>query len=412
MNQRRKRAAFGDEASWSDTTRMEVERHIRQFLAAAKRDGQSDLHPDEAWLARHIQQIRAKSGRSYARKYTGNVSHHQRRNGERQISEFTLVRAVLHAPDGEDPLSTDLPPEQLGFKLGRAQVFADHAYVAGTYENYASAAKRWVKRCRGLEIDPLLPTLKELEQYFEDVAGLEAYTTVRNRRNALSHYFRKNGVPDLTREPEIERILEGLKRAKRPERIRPISADERRAILAGLEREGAGVRDRVAVLLTAFTSMGAERLSLIDAEHCHVMEDGVKIDSLGEAPFVWIGQHDVRDLDLVYWLGRLLEMIPSSGPIFRPVLARRMRFGEARMSKIGILGLVADAARRAGAPSKNISARLRALFDAETRPFQSPVLLAHDANRVRVKEDRSERERASKVQIRSGRRPAFTRSRT
>jgi hypothetical protein len=71
---RRKRAAFGDESGWSESTLIEVERHIRSFKAACAREGQDDTNPEERWLAKHLQDVREDKGRSYATRHARNTA--------------------------------------------------------------------------------------------------------------------------------------------------------------------------------------------------------------------------------------------------------------------------------------------------------------------------------------------------
>jgi integrase len=404
---KRKRAAFGDESAWSDATRDEIERHIRSFLAVCARAGQDNAAPDERWLAEHLQAIRDNNGRSYARRYARNVGHHLRRCKAKPLIDGKLVRAVLRAPDGIDPLAIDLDDANLPFSLGRAQIFSDDAFRSTTYQHYTYSAKKWVARCTDLGIDPAHPPLEALEQYFEELAQVSAYSTVINYRSALKYYFRKCNADDLTRAPEIERILEGLERAKPQKRVYATTADVRRAMLASFEDEGVGVRDRVILLLTAFTRMSCERMAFLRIEQCRLSSDGVEIVSLGKGQPIFIGAHEDRDLNIVYWLGRLLEMLPPSGVLFRSVHVRRMRFGETGLAPNRINRIVADAARKAGEGPDDMAARLRLLFEAETHGRESSIILAFQNNRKSVPNDRSENTRHQKMKSRGiGRSPS------
>jgi integrase len=399
MGSRNKRAAFGDESSWSDSTHIEVEKHIRSFKAVCEREGQNHAAPDERWLAKHIQDIRERSGRSYATRHARCVGHHLRRVGAPALTDGTLVRAVLRAPDGLDPLAMDLDPSDLPFSLGRAQMFSDAAFHSATYRSYGRAARKWVARCNVSGIDPIRPPFEELQQYFEDLCQVKAAGTVSNHRSALSYYFRNNKAPDLARTPEIERILDGVKRAKPRRRLHPTTAAVRHAMLSSFEDVGAGVRDRVIVLLTAFTPMGCDRIALLTAEQCRFVDDGVEIVSLGTGRPVFVGSHPDRDLDITYWLGRLLEMVPS-GLLFRSVVPRELRFGEVGLTSTSVNRVVAHAAQRAGEPPDDMADRLRLLFQAETHLHASPVILAYQNSLKNVPNDGSETRRRHKLKSR------------
>jgi len=397
---RRKRAAFGDEASWSPATFIEVERHIRSFQAVCGREGRNDVAPDERWLAEHLQDVRETKGRSFARRYARSVGHHLRRCKAAPLIDGKLVRAVLRAPDDVDPLAIDLDADDLGFSLGRAQVFVDDAFRSTTYENYTNVAKKWVKRCKELGIDPARPPIKELEQFFEDLAQVRAASTVSNHRSAIKYFFRKHDTPDLTESDEIKRIIDGVKRAKPPKRVRAVSADVRYRMLSSFEDVGAGVRDRVIVLLTAFTRLGCERIALLQAEQCQLSDDCVEILPIGSEGSIYVGAHPDRDLNIVYWLERLLELVPS-GPLFRSVVPREMRFGDVGLTPITVNKIVAQAAKRAGEPPDDMAARLRLLFDAETHLRESSVILAFQNDRKRLPNDGSESARRRKIKARS-----------
>jgi hypothetical protein len=322
-----------------------------------------------------------------------------RRVGAPALTDGTLVRAVLRAPDGLDPLAMDLDVDELPFSLGRAQMFSDAAFHSTTYENYGKAARKWVARCKNIGIDPVRPPFEELQQYFEDLCQVRAAGTVSNHRSALSYYFRNHKAPDLTRTPEIDRILDGVKRAKPRKRLHPTTAAVRHAMLATFEDVGAGVRDRVIVLLTAFTRMGCDRIALLTAEQCRFVDEGVEIVSLGSGRPIFVGSHPDRDLNIVYWLGRLLEMVPS-GLLFRSVVPREMRFGNVGLTSASVNRVVAHAAQRAGESPEDMAGRLRLLFQAETHLHGSPVIFAYQNNLNKVPNDRSETRRRHKLKAR------------
>jgi hypothetical protein len=395
---RRKRAAIGDEHAWSETTRVEIERHIRRFIGVCQRAGQDSVAPEERWLAEHIHDVRENKGRSYARRYARNIGHHLRRSGGPPLIGGLLIRAVLHAPDNIDPLAIDLEDGNLSFSLGRAQSFADNAYRASTYQHYTNTAKKWVKRCASLGVDPTRPPLEVLEQFFEDLGQVRSASTVSSYRSALSHYFKKfsDGV-DPTQAPEIDRILDGLRREKPRKQLFPFSASVRYTMLSSLEDEGVGVRDRVIILLIAFTRMSCESMVLLRVDHCRIVDDGVEIASIGNGRPVFVGTHEDRELDIVYWLRRLLAMLPSEGPLFRGVDFRRMRFADKALASTRLNKVVTGAARRAGDSPHEAAARLRLLFEAETRMGGSSVILAYQNNRKTLGNDRSESARRKRV---------------
>ena len=405
MIPRKPRAKNGDVSSWGTWTRREFEKYSRIYKAAAFRDKQLPERPDERWLAEHLLSRKTNDGRSFIRKYARNIGHFLIASGEKNLVDGKLVRAVLNAPDDVDPFALDLDSADLPFSLGRAQSFVDDSYTPETYAAYTSIARRWKKRCDGLKIDWLRPPDGALEEFFEECAVVDSYSTIGNRRNALSHHFRRHDVPDIARAPSIERILDGVKRRKAPRRIRPATPEMRSAILAEIEDEGVGIRDRCCVLITSFSHLAASLITLIDVEQCAVTDEGVTIIVPGEPP-VFIGRHDDRDLNLVYWLRRLLALVPPTGPLFRVLLLRRMRFGDERLSREAILQSVQRAAQQAGFSTRDLSSRLRELFAIEVQREVQPVVFYYGRNRRTLPSDASAKARSAKLRLKKAYRAA------
>lgn len=357
------RAVFGDHANWSAGTQREVARYIRRYKTQAARAGVNPAAPTEEWLASMILEYRAAKGRKLTQRLVRAIRHFLLEVGWADLTNGPLVRRVLVASDDVDPIAIDMFDESA--PLGRAQPFADSQYSEGTYRGYAQSASCWVERCKGRGIDPLHPRSGELEQYFDELAFAKQYATVRNARNGVGHYFRNNGVEDLTRAPRIVRILEGLKRAKPPAQIRPVTADERRSILATLPQEGTGARDRVGVLLTAFAHLGVENIALLRREHIRISDDGVVIDRGAAIPVIFVGTHEACDLDIVFWMRKLFDRIPSTGPLFRTLPRNMHEYGEDGLTPMGIHQIICRATRSAGVPARDIAQRLHLLFESE-----------------------------------------------
>ena len=362
---REPRADAGDMASWSAATLKEHARHLRHYNAVAERAGIDADKPSEHWVAEMIAQEFAKNGRGCARRFARHLGHHFRSLKGHDPTEGPQVRAVLAASDDVDPLSIDFQDAAVPIAPIRARAFADAEYNAETYRMYAKYAQRWRERCLQNGIDPLRPSEFEFERWLDELAFNKKYSTVLNTRNAIAHYFRKNKVPDVSRSAGVKRILEGLKRKKPPGEIRPVTAEERRRMLAANEMHGTWVRDRVIVLLTAFTRCTCEDIALIRVEQCRLSDKGVAIDRGGEIPVISIGTHPERDLDIVFWMRRLLDKLPPNGPLIRQLPGGCHDYAPDPVTPMLVHSIIQRVARDAKVSGKAIAKRLRMLFEME-----------------------------------------------
>jgi integrase len=399
MSGPRARALPGDRANWQKWSHIELARNKKTYLANANAAGQDPSNPDEMWLAQLIARVRADQGRGAARRFARNIGYCLADMGGPPLITGKRIRIVLNADDNLDPLSINLDSADVPFALGRAQAFADEAYTAEYYRHCRKRAERWVARCDLAGVDPKHPPLELVKTWLAEIAVDLSASSVRAARSAISHYFRANHVPDVARTLEVERVLEGIDREKPREPTRPCSAEERRRILATLERQGAGVRDRVAILLTAFSQWGCEQMVLLDVENCNIDAMGAHVRSPISPETLHIHRHEVEDLNLAFWLEKLTEEL-RSGPLFRPVARRAMCFSETRMSPQSFVEIIHRAAKRAGVQSKNISEALRNLYTGEKLSGASATVVAHYDGRKTPLQERSEARRAAKIAAR------------
>ncbi len=314
-------------SKWTESTWKEYERHILSYEAACRRDGVGALGPGEEWLAGHLSAKRLAHGKGAAQRHARAVGCFFRRNGVADLTDGVPVRAVLRAPDDFDASSLDL--SNIPFDLGRAQAFANDSLCTETLRSYTLAARGWRHYAKPGGFNPREPTPHYVEAYLELYAVGKAFSSVRNMRNALSHYFRQQHIADYTREPGVERLLDELKRTKPPKSVPPFTPVERRQLIDALEERGAGIRDRVIVLLIAFSPMRPERLTLIETENIRFADKGIYVGSIHGFPEYFVGGHPDRALDIVTWMQALLEIAPGKGPLFRAVNARTFGFTKA-----------------------------------------------------------------------------------
>ncbi len=374
MRKHRRHAAAGDRENWGDARRIEHERSRRSFEAAAGEAQQDPHKPDVTWLADYFRRIRTKNHAAFARRRARDVAFYLADFGVVDLMNDREIQTVLYCADDEDPLSFDFEGSIAGSR--RLRLFGNAAYAAGTMQNYATHAKRYVKHCRALGLDHLNPPPDCVRDWLASLGHAYAWRTVRNARNSVSHLFQKNGCVDLARSPEIDSMLEGLRNVKPPQLPTALTSEERYRILSALGSEGLDIRDRVAILIAAFSNWGVERSALIDIEHISLTGEGVVLETGVHKVPVIIGRHKDPELDLDTWIRKLIRLV-GTGPLFQTFEVRKMRFSGNRLSPQVLLRTITLAVKRAGVDHVNVTARLRLLFELECRDVESDVVLRH-----------------------------------
>jgi len=372
---RRRRAANGDRERWSSARRVEFERTRRSYEAAAAEANQLASCPEAEWLLQYFHGQRERVGAGLARRRARDITFYLADHGAADLMSTREIETLLFCPDDQDPLSFD--PQASIAVSRRARMIGDAAYAAGTMQGYAGYAKRFVSDCRALGIDHLNAPAHTVEDWLLAFGHRYAYRTTLHARSAISHLLQKNGRPDTARSEKVENILAGLRNLKPPNLPTPLTSEERYRIITSLEREGLGVRDRVATLISAFSKWGVERAVLIDIEHISYTSEGVVFnDGVFKEPFI-IGRHEDPELDLEPWIRKLIDLVGGSGPLFQAFESRIIRFTGVRLAPQTFSKNIRLAAKRAGVEPVNVTTRLRLLFDLECRDVVPDIVLRH-----------------------------------
>jgi hypothetical protein len=372
---RRRRAPNGDRAKWSYARRVEFERTRRSFEDAARKANQDPGRPDLVWLTEYIRGFRTRSGAGFARRRARDVTFYLADHGSSELMNTREIEALLYCPDDQDPLSYDPAGSIAASRYARS--FGDAAYAAGTMQGYAHYAKGYMGHCKELGVNHLEAPAHVFEDWLASLGRRKAYRTVLNARNAVSHLLRKNGRPDIARTERVEQLLVGLRNIKPPKLPTALTSEERYRIISSIESEGLGIRDRVGILICGFSRWGAERAALIDVEHISFSAQGVVFkDGANREPFI-IGRHSNPELNLEPWIRKLIAQVGGTGPLFQLYEFRKMGFTGERLSSQTFCKTLRSAAKRAGVEPKNVTTRLRLLFELEMRDEHPDVVLRY-----------------------------------
>ena len=375
MGKHRRHAPAGDRAKWTDARRLEFERTRRSFEAAASEANQDPSHPELAWLIEYFRGIRNTVGAGFARRRSRDVALYLADHGAADLMNDREMQTVLFCPDDQDPVSFD--PDNSIAVSRRARMIGDTAFSAMTMQGYAIHAKRFVPHCRGLGIDHLDASPVVVRDWIAALGHRYGYNTVANARNAISHLFVKHGRPDHARTEEVDQLLAGLRNLKPPKLPTALTSEERYRIITSIETEGLGIRDRVAILICAFSKWGVERAALIDVEHISFTSEGVVFNAGAyKEPYI-IGRHHDAELDLEPWIRKLIGLVGETGPLFQVFDRRKLRFAGERLSGQTFCKTIRNAAKRAGVEPQNVTTRLRLLFEFECRDVVPDIVLRH-----------------------------------
>lgn len=267
------------------------------------------------------------------------------------------------------PTLPDAPPGGLEGLAETAKAYARASQAENTRRAYGADWRHfssWLRR-RGLPDSPCDPATIGL--YLADCAdnarrGAEACSvaTLERRLSGICWQYRNMGEPLDLRDRHIASVLAGIRRlhARPPAQKTAIFADELLDMLASLDMDLRGIRDR-AILAIGFA--GALRRSEIVGLDCgpNQSEDGagwVEIQD-GGALLTILGKTGWREVEigrgsrpetcpvalLETWLrlGRI-----AHGPVFRPIASKNSGVGADRLSDKHVARLVQKTALKAG----------------------------------------------------------------
>jgi integrase len=269
---------------------------------------------------------------------------------------------------GAPPLAARAPFPHLAALSEKARDYARNARADNTRRAYDADWRQFSAWLRRQGVDPLPPDPQTVGLYLaacmDGVRGREpvSVATLERRLAGICWHYRQRGEPLDTSDRHIATVLAGIRRAhgRPPLQKEAIFADELLAMLATLEMDLRGLRDR-AILAIGFA--GGLRRSEIVGLDCgpdqsedgsgwvEILDGGAVLQILGKTGWreVEIGRGSrpetcpVALLETWMRLGRI-----SHGPLFRPIARKNGGVSAERLTDKHVARLVQKTALAAG----------------------------------------------------------------
>jgi hypothetical protein len=382
---RHPRAADGEIELYSPSTRVEYMRDAERWKKYAAARGISPTLPSVADLVEYFDSIRAAKGPRSSRRASLGVAWYFRSSGVPVLVDHPLMQQAM---DGVACGSEEDPLHQIIGGTGsprrrRSQRFADEAYHPRTHEAYRKAAMTWAAWCRANGRDPLNPVASDLTEFVAgEWAPRYAAQTIRNNLNGLSHYFRKAGVSDVSRQKKVRLVVEGICRDRPPQPSAPIFLAELRAMLSVLDKRSAfDVRDGLLLLCMGLGGLASRHLLAMDVSRFHEVDDGIIFyTNVPRMTEIFIGECGDPVLSIKLWFARWKAIVGDEpGPLF-PCANNRGAFTHMPLLAQGVNQIVKAIARRAGvAPGKINATSVQKGFVIKVAQVAGPVAAAKAA---------------------------------
>lgn len=276
-----------------------------------------------------------------------------------------LPELSLAAPTVPD--DAELVPREL---VAEARAFAHASKAPRTRVAYKAAWDTFVMWCDSEGLHPLPAASRAVCAFLaararegRRVSTLEQSLAAISQAHLLAHY------PSPRSAPEVREVMRGIRRTVgvAPEQKAPIRVEDLRRMVAELPDSLQGVRDRAMLLLGFAGGFRRSELVGLDVGDIAFVEDGLavqlrrsKTDQEAEGRRIGIpagrSQQSCPVSALRLWMDAAGI---AEGPLFRPVLGRRV--GSARLSGKAVARLVKRAAEAVGLdPSQFSGHSLRA----------------------------------------------------
>lgn len=251
-----------------------------------------------------------------------------------------------------------------------------------TRRAYAIAWRDFEKWCRSHRVEPLPASPATVAAFLTDCARRMKVSSIELRRAAIARAHRDAKLLSPTENPEIRRLLRGIRREKRvaPSRARPLMTRDVRSIVAKLPGSLIGLRDRALCLLGFAGALRRSELVALDVSDLEFQRDGIIVtlrrsktdqEGAGMTRGVPFGGNPetcpvraVRD-----WLDHSAS---TSGPVFRAI-SKGGRLGPTRLSDRAVSLILKRRAAAAGLDADRISGHsLRAGFATQAAENEVP----------------------------------------
>jgi len=366
-----RRATWFAYSEHSPSTRAEYELLKRRYRANCARAHQDPELPDPDWLVQHITEKLASVALTTARKYVNAIRAIHSLHGRPLITDRPEIRNLLAPrpnPTGVDGNSAFRAAHR------RAQYFSENAYHHASDHRLTTSVHRWDVYAREREVDELHAPAALMKEFIEMNATTYSFSTCRNTRNALCYMFRSAGVPDIARSPDVDRVLEGLKRAKPPQETTPMRLDDARTLLASFQATGCDLRNKALTQLLMVGPGSPCDMWRIACDWITVVQDGIIITDPLTALDIFIGSvanepcFDVRSVIM-----SLLESVVS-GPLFQAW--GRLGWTGKALSPVQMYRTIHESAQRANMDSPRIVRAMKLFFRNRVATHFEPTIIA------------------------------------
>lgn len=250
----------------------------------------------------------------------------------------------------------------------RVTAALDSARSPSTRLSYASAWKQWEQWCaaRGATALPGSPELVAVYLTTLADSGLSA-STIDKTLAAIRAGHVDVGADDPTAHSGVTRVRQGLRRTigtAAKKQAHPLSTDEIRLIIAGIEGDGLrALRDRALILLGYAAALRRSELVALDVEDLTRKRSGYvvnirrsKADQEAEGQIVGVARGQHPETDPVAALDRWLKGSGiKTGPLFRSIAWSDRRVLDRRMDGKAVNLILTDRAETVGLHLPNLS---------------------------------------------------------
>jgi integrase len=268
-----------------------------------------------------------------------------------------------------------------------ARIYARGAKAATTQRAYAADWRHYTAWCRRRDVEPLPPTPQVVGLYLaacasEAPAGRKpsAVRTIERRLSALTWHYAQHGRPLDRADRHIAEVMRGTRRqhGRPPNQKEAVLAEDLLRMIATLDRDLRGLRDRAILLLGFAGGLRRSEITGLDygpdqtkegAGWIEIVDQGIVIRVRGKTGWREVevgrgsGDHTCPVVALQTWL-KLARI--AHGPLFRHVAAGGKEAGPDRLTDKHVARLVKRTALAAGVRGDLSEAERRQRFSGHS----------------------------------------------